>query len=322
MAQTNLFKQLVANNLTLSEAPFPSELSMEAFLMDNPQILKLPDEKENKDYFDCPIVIGCEISLPNSSNNSSVGDNSGRLDMLIQYAEDTFAIAELKNHAVNQNTTQQLCGYLSQKEHIITYLRTETDFTEDNITLFGILIGTEIAPEIADFLPARSITKELTGEEYYSRVEDELRKTPVYAITLSRFRNEQTGDMFVLANTPTHITKKDNTRYIFQGNKYNKGKLVNAVISAYVQREQAKGNGITLEDINKFPKPQNGQLAVAMDEAKKINSKGKIRYFVAKYKIQIQPKEYIATSSQWTLDTINRFIKFATSKGFTIKETE
>lgn len=47
MSNPNMYKQASSNNITLDPYPFPSELGMEAYLMDNPSILKLDDRKSS-----------------------------------------------------------------------------------------------------------------------------------------------------------------------------------------------------------------------------------------------------------------------------------
>lgn len=126
MAQTNLFKQLVVNNITLEEAPFPSELGMEAFLMDNPRVLAFGDEPEGY-----PKVIDCEISLSRKTEIQSGTESSktdrchSRLDMLVQYSEFTFAVLELKKGDVDDNALKQLRDYLTpeRRKEIIEIIK-------------------------------------------------------------------------------------------------------------------------------------------------------------------------------------------------------
>ena len=47
MSNPTMYKQASSNNITLDPYPFPSELGMEAYLMDNPSILKLDDRKSS-----------------------------------------------------------------------------------------------------------------------------------------------------------------------------------------------------------------------------------------------------------------------------------
>ena len=48
----HLFKQMTANNITLDEYPFRKELAMEAYLIENENILKL-----DNDIFSDPSII-------------------------------------------------------------------------------------------------------------------------------------------------------------------------------------------------------------------------------------------------------------------------
>ena len=157
MIQTNLFKQLVANNLVLEEAPFPSELGMEAFLMDNPKVLAFGKCKD-----DFPRVIDCEISL-----QKRPGDDNSRLDMLVQYAKYDFAVVELKNVELTKKALRQLGSYLTDERQaeIIHLLRTDTaqygnafEYLNDaeearKVHFTGILAGPSLARELEPLIP-------------------------------------------------------------------------------------------------------------------------------------------------------------------------
>lgn len=71
MSNPNMYKQASSNNITLDPYPFPSELGMEAYLMDNPSILKLDDRKYGK-----PQIIECEMSIGKCTNRKRADEST------------------------------------------------------------------------------------------------------------------------------------------------------------------------------------------------------------------------------------------------------
>jgi len=77
-----ILKHLTANDLKIDDFPFLRELSMEAYLIENPSVLAL--EEDGFNYEDGPEVIADELVLPNG-RISKEGD--GRIDLLVKYSE-------------------------------------------------------------------------------------------------------------------------------------------------------------------------------------------------------------------------------------------
>lgn len=312
MAKTNLFKQLVANNLTLESAPFPSELGMEAFLMDNPEVLAFGDEEQGY-----PKVIDCEISLDNCRESAKNADGRGRLDILVQYGPKKFGILELKKSEVGKNALRQVCDYLVKRDDIIEYLRNQTDDLNDidnkDIEFVGVLVGGSVAEEIKPFIPiTKGITADMLaieGKSAYDKL-DAVKSASIYAITVARYRNTLTREMYVM--TETHFEakgKKDFTRYIFNGEVYNKGKLVNAVIRYVVECERKRIGQLPafdqLEAI--FPKKAQGSWGCFT----RLEGADEKRYYTTKsLPIELADTK-IATCTQWTPDNIAKFIEVA-----------
>jgi hypothetical protein len=83
-----LYRHLTANHITLKPMPFLRELSMEAYLVENPEILAL-----DTDELSSVAVIEAEVPVP-KGRPSRQGD--GRIDLIASYGEATLGIIELK----------------------------------------------------------------------------------------------------------------------------------------------------------------------------------------------------------------------------------
>ena len=336
MAQTSLFKQLVANNLVLEEAPFPSELGMEAFLMDNPKVLAFEKCKD-----DFPKVIDCEISLQKKPT-----ENHSRLDMLVQYAKYDFAVVELKNVPLRKEALRQLGSYLTaeRQAEIIELIRTNTQKYGDEfeylyaadelkkVQFTGILAGPSLSKELEDVLPTcdnQHLRKEV-GNSWPDSVKE------VKVITINRFRNEHTGDLFVLANKlePQRPSNKNLSTYSFNNESgLRMGQLVRKVVAYYV----ANTSGVSLDKLrDAFPdKIQGGRFGVfkelseadAENRQPDANGKTHLRYYTADY-IELADHTKIATTNQWyqseSKNTIEAFIEQAGRLGLPAitKDTE
>ena len=143
-----MYKQASSNNITLDSYPFPSELGMEAYLMDNPSILKLDDRKYGE-----PQIIECEMSIGKCTNRKT----RGRIDMVVRYGEDLFGILELKKHALDKDTLFQLCDYLAEREKIVEAINqsdaVEVDLDPENVKFVGVLVGGYIDDELRKEMP-------------------------------------------------------------------------------------------------------------------------------------------------------------------------
>ncbi len=102
-----IFRQITANNIELKDYPFLKELAMEAYLMENEDILKLDTEN-----FAEVTVLDAEIALKSGRKTSN---RDGRIDILAKYGLDYLAIVELKINQIDDATLNQLEDYLEQK---------------------------------------------------------------------------------------------------------------------------------------------------------------------------------------------------------------
>lgn len=303
----NIFKQVTANNILLESYPFFKELAMEAYIMENESILKL-----DNDNFSQPEVVDVEIALKKGRR-----DKDGRIDILARYSDNIFAIAELKIDEVNDDTLKQLESYLTQREQLRDLIfdpESSQDLDFNDIKWVGVVVGRSISKELASKLE--------NGYEFDCNGT----KIPIAAITLNRYRAKMTSDIYVVSDTYFKFssTNKDYSKYIFEGNIYNKGQLVNAVIKSYVSNNPK----ISYSDLErKIPQKIQGSSGVfrKVDDAKELydrhNGKYK-RHYLDPDKIINLADSKIATSTQWNKENVLAFIDNAKKLGFKIQASK
>ena len=102
----NMFRQVTANNIILKEYPFWKELAMEAYLLENEEILRL-----DKTNFNDVTILDAEIAL---KQGRKTGD--GRIDILAKYSDEYLGIVEIKLTEINEGSLLQLQDYIDQKK--------------------------------------------------------------------------------------------------------------------------------------------------------------------------------------------------------------
>jgi len=90
-----LYRHITANNVILKEMPFLREISMEAYLIENSDVLAL-----DADELSTVTVLGDEVSVVDGRPGKR-GD--GRIDLIAQYGDSTFGVIELKKGELNDN---------------------------------------------------------------------------------------------------------------------------------------------------------------------------------------------------------------------------
>ncbi|MBS9781857.1 MAG: hypothetical protein KGV56_05115 [Gammaproteobacteria bacterium] len=288
----NIFKQVSINNIKLDPYPFQKELIMEAYLIENTDVLTL-----DNDNFESPEFIDEEVALKGSGTLYN-----GRIDILIKYSEDYVAIVELKKEVINENTLKQLEGYLKVRKELIK--KYPDDITKDT-KFIGIMVGTSICPKLQEKL-----------QNGYTTSEGLL----VAGIVLKRYKFEETKEVFVLSETFCNFknSRKDFSKYSFQKQTYNKGRLVHAVVKHYVSNNP---NITFIELQQKFPNCINSQgVFTTKDEAMKIfNKTERKRHYINPNEFIQLSDVVIATSTQWSVNTISEFIKIANKLDSTYK---
>ena len=285
-----VFRQITANNILITSYPFIKELAMEAYLMENEDILML----DNDEYNDVQVV-DAEIAL----KGGGVSGRNGRLDLLALYSNECFGIVELKIGEVNSQTLRQLESYLEQKEQIID--RFGKDIAEPRWV--GMVIGDSISRDLQEKIES--------GLEY--------KGIPIAAKTIKRFRAD-TGEILVITDTyfKNSNNSKNTDKLIFKGEKYRKGRLVHAVIKDYSDNN----SNISYADLEKeFPGKLQGTKHGCFKsyiEATTNIINGRKRHYIKPQELIALNDEKIAVCSQWGIGNIGAFITNAERLGYKI----
>jgi hypothetical protein len=290
-----IFKQITANGITLKEFPFIKELAMEAYLLENEDILKLDETN-----FDSVSVLDEEIALKKGRKN---GD--GRIDLLVKYSDEYLGIVELKLNEVNEESLKQLESYLDKRNQIRGL---DTSYWESNSEpkWIGVLVGNEISSSLREKLLNGYTTKD---------------SIPIAGMTIRRFRGPS-SEIFVVTDTffKFNYQSKDYSKFKFNGNSYNKARLVNAVIKKVVEDNPE----ITFSELKqKFPDKVQGSMGVfdLKENAEEIYERtNKIRHYIKPNEvIQLAGNVLISTSTQWGVGNIDAFIEQAKKLGYNVE---
>jgi RecB family endonuclease NucS len=101
----NIYSHFAASGTKLEAFPFVSELAMEGYLAENPDILKLSDDDEVR-------IVELEKDWKRD------GEGRGRIDLLASYGDSTFAVIELKKGDLDLEAFNQLKSYFKDKVHL------------------------------------------------------------------------------------------------------------------------------------------------------------------------------------------------------------
>lgn len=288
-----LFRQITANNITLKEFPFWKELAMEAYLLENEEILKL--DKEN---FNDVTILDAEIAL---KQGRKTGD--GRIDILTKYSGEYLGIVEIKLNEINDLSLSQLEDYINQKDQI---LKINPDYWAEptNPKWVGILVGGNISNSLRDKLSE--------GYEY--------KGVPIAGMTIKRFKSPS-NEIYVISDTFFRFKylSKDYSKFIFNGSEYNKGRLVNAVIKSYIENNPT----MTYAELKtKFPDKIQGSFGVfdTKFNAEDIYQRwGHKRHYINPDEEIKLSDETIATCTQWNPENIKQFLNQANTLGLKIE---
>ena len=279
------FRQITANNIELKDYPFLKELAMEAYLMENEDILKL-----DTDNFAEITVLDAEIALKSGRKTSN---RDGRIDILAKYGVDYLAIVELKVEKINDDTLNQLNDYLNEKEQILIK---HPEFWAENEKpkWIGVLVGTSISPELQRKLQDGFVTE--SG-------------IPIAGLIIRRFRSKR-GEIFVVTDTffKYNYTNRDFSKFDFKGITYNKARLVNKVLKIIIESNP----NITYAELERLI-PQNLQGSIGVfttsENAQEIFDRtGHKRYYLKSEELIELSDSTIATSTQWGIGNIEPFV--------------
>ncbi len=296
-----MYKQASSNNITLEPYPFPSELGMEAYLMDNPSILKLDDRKYGE-----PQIIECEMSIGKCTNRKT----RGRIDMVVRYGEDLFGILELKKHALDKDTLFQLCDYLAEREKIVEAINqsdaVEVDLDPENVKFVGVLVGGYIDDELRKEMPITDLKNNNLLKEHPRQQTIQGYTDQISAIMLERFRNPHTCEIVVISTPIVKTSVKDTTKYQIDGEgRYGKAKLVHEIVKRYV-KQHPEASIDRLEKI--FPTPRLIRTLGVFAEAQVAKKRADRYYADRKMLIALGDGVKIATCNQWAKESIDEFI--------------
>lgn len=279
----DLHKHISTNNVSLKSFPFKRELSMEAYLIENPTVLSM----ESEGFKDVEIL-DCELPL---LSGGVYENKDGRIDILAKYGAEYLAIIELKIGELTEEHLNQLLNYLKQKEQI-ALKHTWNTTVSPKPKWIGIMVGTTINPSLMEKIRETWINSD----------------TPIAALIINRFRGED-GSVYVITDTyfTKRLQKKDLTRYLYNGQKFGKSRLVLAVISDFVE----KNPSVTFSQLKeKFPANlQGSEVFTTFEEANnKANDNNKRNFIKPNELITLGDASTIAVSTQWGINNINRFI--------------
>lgn len=294
-----IYKQVTANNVELTPYPFKRELAMEAYLIENEEILSLDNEN-----FTEVAVLDEEIALKKGRR-----DRDGRIDILTSYGAEYLSIIELKLNEIGDDALNQLESYLDQKDQILTIGNDEKKYWDQEETepkWIGVLVGGSISAQLQEKLN--------NGYKYKDII-------PIAGIVLNRYRNSD-GNIFVVSDTyfSYKYSEKDYSKFIYKNNTFNKGRLVNEIVRAYVDLNPSTTFSKLKE---KFPKQIQGSYGVfdKLSRAEEIyNSSGRKRHYIKPTEtINLADGEIIATCNQWNPKNISDFIDNAKKLNFEIE---
>ena len=293
-----LYRQVTANSIRLEKMPFQRELSMEAYLIENPDLLVL-----DTDELSTVNVLDQEIPMPDG-RPSKGGD--GRIDLIAEYGGSTFGVIELKLGQLTNGHLEQLEDYMNNTGGLEDLVRQYSNL--DEVKFVGVLVGTDISADLRE-----------TIEGGYT-IKDDI---PLAALTLSRYRGED-GNIYVITDTYFHNESRrfDRTQYRFNGDVVGKGRLVLAVLKQHVEYNPE----ITFSKLEQaFPKHLQGSLSLGCfysvaEAEKKYASTGHKRHFLKPEELIELRDQRIAVCTQWGKGNIDGFIERAREHSYSIIE--
>lgn len=292
-----IFTHFTANDVQLEPFPFKRELSMEAYLVENEGVLGL-----DRDTFSNVEIVEAELTLKQGRKSK---ETDGRIDILATYSQEYIAVVELKLGQLEETHLKQLEDYLKEKDQILAQYPNILNKELSSLPKWiGVLVGSSIDSELArkikdGYLTASGIL--------------------IAALTIQRFRSSD-GNIYVTTDTYFNgaNSTRDTSKYSFDGSVLGKGRLVLAIIKRHVESHPE----ISYSELEKkFPKSCQGSSGVfsTVDVANEIYAKsGRKRHFLNPEEVIQLSDSYIAISSQWGIENIDKFIKQATQIGYVI----
>lgn len=295
-----LYTHMSANNILLSRFPFIRELAMEAYLIENENVLALSD-----DDFGQVELLDHELAVRAGRPKKNT---DGRIDLLALYGSDTLGIIELKNATLTMENLDQLKDYFTVRRQVYDNQKEfSADVHYDQVKWIGILVGTDIDDDLRNGIMAGSV-----------KVDD---NTPVAAIVINRFRSDM-GQVYVMADSYFRNTSRnmDYTKYEFDGNVLGKGKLALAIVKKYIEQNPKVSFAQLEKDFPKNIQGNHGVVATLVDAQAMYNSYGYKRHFISTDQVILVDGIKVAVCNQWGVGNIDRLIKKASDLGYQIRK--
>ena len=178
-----LFKQTAAEVIGLLEMKFAGELNMEAFIIENPQVIWDEDEGRVE-------ILRSQLHIPGGRKG---GKRDGRIDLLGQVNSEFLDVIELKNDMVKEIHLRQLEEYLDRV--IEEKARFFEEHSIENGQIRGVIIGTGMDDKIKGQMSA--------GYLY--------RDVPIIGMVINRYSSLDRREIFVLSE---RFMSLDNDKYI------------------------------------------------------------------------------------------------------------
>ena len=291
----NISSHFSANGISLVPWEFPNELSMEGYLVDNPDVLMI------REFSEPPKVVSFEAKV---SKNSG-GD--GRIDILLSYDSTTFAILELKKGILKHDHLKQLKDYFSSNGPLFgddLVARTEEKSTD--ITWLGILVGTGIEEK---FLLDVLANKNLGLDDKFT----------LLVIVLNRYKG---GNQSFVSTTvySTGKVSKPRRKFSIDGEgSYFINRLALALVKKIVLHNPDL-NAKELIEIFKNVKPSSWKdLLLDFDNLKSLPEKDQIYFDKEDESVLICGTKY-AVLSWWGSEHIDSLTKIAGNFNFKVEE--
>ena len=283
------------NSVSLKPFPFPRELSMEAYLIEHPEVLALDD-----DELATVSIIDAEVPLIGGRESRST---DGRIDLLALYGSGTIGVIELKLGDLTERHLRQLEDYLLQRSALREIAQKET--AESDSRFVGLLVGSGIESTLAAKI----------RDGYL--VDDEV---AIAALTIGRYRGDD-NDVYIVTDTYFRNVSRsyDRTKYRFLGDAFGKSRLVLAVIRDYVSRH----SDATFADLESaFPRRLQGSkgcFASRSDAEEILESTAHKRHFVAPDEVLKLSDGPICVCNQWGMRNIEKFLERTRELGYDVE---
>lgn len=292
-----IYKALNINNVTLEEYPFLWEITMQSFLLENPEILDLPSE----DLYPVKIVNPeLQIKEGRSSKNKD-----GRIDILAEYGDYTIGVIEIKKGVLEEKDIDQISDYITAiKKNISKIEGIKKMDNYDDLRFVGVLVGSGIKDDLKNQLNGGKIIDE---------------NVPLSGIVIRRYR-DNSKNIYVAKSTYCRFSGRDYTRYKYRNNVYGKGRLVLEIIRDYIENN----SNITYQELVAiFYKKIQGSIGCIATKEEIENRRMDItRFYNKSYEIIKTASDEIMVCNQWGIKNIQNFIKKAEELGYKIEKIE